>query len=89
MCTKRYWYYYDGSGDQRDPYNYMRLNIDPSICPGGTDKCAVYACPNPVNPNIPQTFSENLLAYCIIARTIGTHYPLFPNKPFVYTKPMA
>lgn len=91
MCTKRYWYFYTGSGSDTNPINYIRLNLDPSTaCNGGPTSCAIYACPNAINPTIPAatelTGSGILANYLIFAKLTASFYPFFPQKPYVYTK---
>jgi hypothetical protein len=85
----RYWYFYDGTGDDTDPVNYLRRPSGPSsLCPtGGKTSCAIYSEPNSIDPTKPTALSTNLLAYLVQSKNLSSPQPSFPAKPYVYSRP--
>jgi len=84
----RFWYAYTGNGDDTNPTNYVRINWNPdATCLGGSTTCTVYSQPNPLNPDIPLTFSKNVRSYLVASKAL---FDKFPNdgieKPYVYSR---
>ena len=83
--SRRYWYYYQGSGSETDPTSYIPLPY--FECAGsGQSLCAVYAIPSSINPSYPNASELNgtLKLYIVTARLISSYYPVYPEKPYVY-----
>ena len=85
---RRYWYYYDGTGSEEKPSNYLRLSISPNNCTDGQAICAVYAHPSARSENEPlaSELRGRLREYLILARLGGDYYPTAPERPYVYLK---
>ena len=86
--SRRYWYFYSGTGSESDPSKYFRLAAGPCICSSGQEVCAIYALPNDIDPDRPNggELSGAIQIYITAARIISSYYPVEPQKPFVYLK---
>ena len=89
----RYWYFYDGTGDEYDPGNYTRQPFNPIECNQGQISCAIYAHPSSLTERLRplgQDLVDNsaLKNYILAAKIISGGLPSYPvppsNKPFVY-----
>ena len=88
----RYWYYYQGNiygGGDQNPQNYSKSFYSPDdLCPlGGPVTCAIYSCPNSMDERRPIALSQNLLDYIFVAKNLLFYFPIFPDKPYAYTRP--
>ena len=86
--SRRYWYFYSGTGSESDPSRYSLLAAGPGVCSSGQAVCAIYAHPNDLDPNKPQAgeLSGTIQTYITAARVISDAYPVVPQKAFVYLK---
>lgn len=87
IMSRRYWYFYQGTGDESNPYNYRKMIF--FGCPvSGQFICAIYCKPNDLDSNIPQAseLAGNIQIYITSARLISNYYPVDPQKPFVYVQ---
>lgn len=90
--SRRYWYFYTGTGLETDPANYATVPGSPvGSCAGGKALCTIYALPNQINPAIPKATEigsgGTLTAYIVQAKLISSSYPTGGQRPYVYTFP--
>lgn len=83
----RYWYVYDGSGDEGVIGSYIlpTTPIDPDNCAGGTSLCLIYAPAGGLHPSVVSSSLQSYFGPAKINQTFGPNAA--GQKAFVYTRP--